>query len=440
MRLRFGTDGVRAEALTELSTSYVAALGHAAAEVLGGGQWLLARDTRESGAVLEAALAAGLISAGAEPVSLGVVPTPALAWFAAERRAPAAMITASHNPWSDNGVKVFAAGGSKLSDDVQHAIEAALESDTDAGAESAPVAPVVSQPPESYADEYVRHIVGLGSSLSGLSVVLDCANGSMHRVAPAVFRQLGAAVVVIHDRPDGRNINDNCGATDTASLTAAVIETGANLGLAFDGDGDRVIAIDGRGQVVDGDRMIALAALQLRAAGSLRHDTVVVTVMSNLGFHKAMAAAGIAVVTTAVGDRYVLEALNAGKYSIGGEQSGHVIYRDLATTGDGLLAGMRLAQFVHDQGRPLSELADNVMTIYPQVLTNVLVGGRHPNVADEMADEIANAEAELAGEGRILVRASGTEQMIRVMVEARSLPTAQQIADQLAAIVRSRFG
>ena len=440
MTLRFGTDGVRAEALTVLTTEYTSSLARAAARVLGGAVqhnvvWLIGRDTRESGPALEAAVVAGLIAAGVTPLTLGVVPTPALAWMSAQMDIPAVMITASHNPWHDNGVKVFAAGGLKLTDEVERSIEAALH-----GELPAVEAATIEATPHDWCDGYVAHLTGLDGSLAGLRVVLDCANGAASAVAPAVFRALGADIIVIHDQPTGRNINERCGATDTSSLAQAVVEHGAALGLAFDGDADRVIAVDHRGHVIDGDRMIALAALQLRAEGSLHHDTVVVTVMSNLGFHKAMAAAGIAVVTTAVGDRYVLEELAAGGFSIGGEQSGHIIYRDLATTGDGVLAGLRLAQFVHDSGRPLAELADEVMTTYPQVLVNVKIRDRHPQVADELAAEIAAADAALGGDGRVLVRASGTEPLIRVMVEASTPAAAQQVADDLAATVRSRFG
>ena len=432
MSLRFGTDGVRAEALTVLTTKYAAALAAAAAQVLGGGEWLIGRDTRESGPALEAAVVAGLASAGARPVALGVIPTPGLAWLSARRGVPAAMITASHNPWQDNGVKFFAPGGLKLSDDVERAIEALL----------APDHPLPPSVVASHGDNaaYGAHLVAISGSLDGVRIVLDCANGAMSAVAPGVFRALGADVVVIHDAPDGRNINDRCGATHTASLAAAVVAGGAQLGLAFDGDGDRVIAIDHLGNVVDGDRLIALAAVQLRDEGALHHNTVVVTVMSNLGFHKAMAEAGIDVATTAVGDRYVLESLDAGNYSVGGEQSGHIIYRDLATTGDGLLAGLRLARSVHDSGRPLAELAGQAMTSYPQVLVNVRVSERHPHAAAELAAEIEAAEGSLGGDGRILIRASGTEPLIRVMVEAATLTTAQAVADELAEHVHARFG
>ncbi len=437
MSLKFGTDGVRGVALTELTTDYTASLARAAAQVLGGGRWLVGRDPRESGPALEVAVVAGLIAGGAEPVSVGVVPTPALAWLAAQLGCPAAMITASHNPWRDNGVKIFGVGGVKLLDQVERAIESAM----------APL-PVTmdpqnlssAAPSHEGVDRYVMHLVDSHGSLRGLRVVLDCANGAMSEVAPAVFTALGADVTVIHAAPDGRNINDHCGATHTASLSEAVVTHGAALGLAFDGDGDRVIAVDHLGRVVDGDRLIALAALQLREMGELHHDTVVVTVMSNIGFHRAMEAAGIRVVTTAVGDRYVLEALDAGGFSVGGEQSGHVIYRDLATTGDGLLAGLRLAEYVHGHHDTLAHLAADVMVGYPQVLVNVKVADRHPRAADELATEIAEAEQLLHGDGRILVRASGTEPLIRVMVEATTDDTAREVADQLAQVVHARFG
>lgn len=434
MTLRFGTDGVRAEALTVLTTEYVSALARAAAQVLGGDMWLVGRDTRESGPVLEGAVSDGLISAGVSPLLLGVVPTPALAWMSAQMNVPAIMITASHNPWQDNGVKVFAQGGLKLTDDVERSIEERSHDTAPADVDDPPIATA-----HDWRDGYVAHLVGVEQSLKGLRVVLDCANGATFETAPAVFRALHADVTVIHAEPNGRNINDNCGATNTASLATAVVERGAHMGLAFDGDGDRVIAIDHQGQAVDGDRLIALAALQLRDEGALKKNSVVVTVMSNLGFHKAMAAAGIEVVTTAVGDRYVLEALATGGYSIGGEQSGHIIYRDLATTGDGLLAGVRLAHFVHSSGRSLAELASEVMTSYPQVLVNVKVRERHPQVADELADEIASATSDLGGEGRVLVRPSGTEPLIRVMVEASTQADAQQVADDLAKTVLQRF-
>ena len=442
--LRFGTDGVRGVALTEVTTEYVCALGAAAADVLLGAEWLIARDTRESGAALEAALVQGLRARGQTPVLCGIIPTPALALLSQQRGVPAAMITASHNPYSDNGVKIFAAGGTKLTDDVEARIELELEavlagSGVDTFVAAGSPGSVVMH---DALDQYVDHMVSLfpSGALTGIHVVLDCANGAMSVAAPAVASALGARVTVIHAKPNGTNINADCGATHPASLSTAVLDARADVGLAFDGDGDRVIAVDNHGHVVDGDRVIALGALQLKAQGELTGNTVVVTVMSNLGFHRAMGAAGIDVVATSVGDRYVLEALEAGDHALGGEQSGHVIYRHLATTGDGLLAGLRLLHHVHTSQRSLTEMATDVMTTYPQVLVNVRVNERHPDIAAELATEIMSAEARLGGEGRVLVRASGTEPLVRVMVEAASDSIARESADALAAVVHARFG
>jgi phosphoglucosamine mutase len=431
--MKFGTDGVRGRAYDEVTLDDVRRLGHAAAQIVGGSSWLIGRDTRESGADLALAFAAGITSAGGTPIDLGVVPTPALASISGVRQYPAAMVTASHNPWWDNGVKVFAAGGRKLADDVEQQIEACW-------ADTPPVSTAaVVRPDDSGLGHYLGTLTGGRESMAGLRVVLDCANGAMSVVAPLAFQRLGADVVVIHDEPDGRNINDQCGATHPASLQRGVTQIGADLGLAFDGDGDRVIAVDHLGAVVDGDRLLAMAALHLRERGELRDDTVVVTVMSNLGFHKAMHAAGIEVVTTAVGDRYVLEQLDANGYSLGGEQSGHIIYRDLATTGDGLLAGVQLAEFVRAHHRPLADLAASVMSSYPQVLLNVRVGERRPDIAALLSTEIAEAEASLNGDGRVLVRASGTEPLVRVMVEAATEELAQRTARSLIDTVRQRF-
>ncbi len=434
--LHFGTDGVRAAAYSQLTPDAVAGLGRAAASVLGCGEWVIGRDTRESGEVFEQALAAGLVAAGATVSLAGVVPTPALAYIGAASDVATAVITASHNPYHDNGVKLFAPGGRKLADDIERRIEAAwVRSGDDIASADVPVRVI------DLVDPYTARLLSLlpAGCLSGLDVVLDCANGAMSVVAPRVARMLGANVRVIHSTPNGRNINDECGATHPADLSATVVRFNADLGLAFDGDGDRVIAVDHTGRVVDGDRLIALAALQLRESGELTNDTVVVTVMSNLGFHRAMGAAGVTVRTTAVGDRYVLEELEAGDYAIGGEQSGHIIYRHLATTGDGLLAGMRLAQYVHDHRATLAELASGVMRSYPQVLVNVRVAHRHPDVAAELAAEIAAAETALGGDGRVLVRASGTEPLIRVMVEAATVDAAEAVTAQLVQVVTDRF-
>ncbi|MEO6156591.1 MAG: phosphoglucosamine mutase [Ilumatobacteraceae bacterium] len=448
--MRFGTDGVRGSAFVELTPEYVAALGRAAAEVLGGGRWLIGRDTRESGPEFERALAAGLTAGGATVLVGGVVPTPAVAFIAARDGIPAAVITASHNPFSDNGVKLFAPGGLKLGDEVEIAVEAAIESAIEASIEAGSATKAATGQgdeghrcgePVDVIAAYADHLVSLfpPGCLAGLEIVLDCANGAMSGVADQVARRLGAMVEVINASPDGRNINDDCGATAPGALAGAVLARGADLGLAFDGDGDRVIAIDHDGQSVDGDRMLALAALQMRDNGELIDDTVVITVMSNLGLHHAMAHAGIHIVETAVGDRYVLEALDSGGYALGGEQSGHLIYRKLATTGDGLLAGLRLAQYVHDSRRTLAELAGAAMIGYPQVLLNVPVARRHPGIVDELGDSIAAAEQALAGDGRVLVRASGTEPLIRIMVEAPTTALAASTAEGLAAIVRDAF-
>ncbi|MDP9464874.1 MAG: phosphoglucosamine mutase [Actinomycetota bacterium] len=436
-QLRFGTDGVRGRVPDDLNPDYVARLARAAAHILGPGPWLIGEDTRESSSVLASAFRDGLRAVGAKPEMGNVVPTPALAVAADMLGQPAAMITASHNPWYDNGVKIFAPGGLKLSDEVEQSIEAALHTEPFVDThyrgfdlQQAVLSMYVWDFFADYSDD----------ALAGLRIVLDCANGATYEAAPQVLRRVGADVIVINAEPNGRNINNGCGATYPEGLRRAVVAHQADLGLAFDGDGDRVIAVDELGNIVDGDRMIALAALQLRDEGQLTNDTVVVTVMSNLGFHKAMVAAGINVVTTAVGDRYVLEALDAGDYAIGGEQSGHVIYRHLATTGDGLLAGLHLAAYVRSTGRSLADLAGTVMTSYPQVLVNVKVAERHPHVAAELADEIAIADASLDGEGRILVRPSGTEPLIRVMVEAATESLAQSTADSLAGVVLARFG
>jgi phosphoglucosamine mutase len=446
--LKFGTDGVRGVALVELTPSYTTALGEAAAHVIGGDRWLVARDTRESGPELEAALAAGLRSRGATVELLGVLPTPALAHLAALEEVPAAMITASHNRFTDNGVKLFAAGGRKLDDDVETHVEAQVEIQAETRLGDALTSLDATQGDggritarDGAVAAYVDHLVALfpPQALAGMRITLDCANGAMSEAAPLALRALGADATVIHASPDGRNINDSCGATAPGALSRAVVESGDELGLALDGDGDRVVAADHLGRVVDGDHLLALEALRMHAAGELVDDTLVVTVMSNLGLRLAMQRAGIRVAETAVGDRYVLEVLHRDGYTLGGEQSGHIIFPRLATTGDGLLAGLRLAHHVRESGRPLAELAAAAMTALPQVLVNVRVAERHPDVGEELASEIAHAEASMGGEGRVLVRASGTEPLVRVMVEAPSAEQARRVADDLASVVQARW-
>lgn len=443
--MQFGTDGVRGVALSELTTTFATRFGRAAARVLGPdgpNHVVVGGDTRESTMELDRALCRGFAAEGLDVVRLGVAPTPQVAYEAQRRQAIGAVVSASHNPWTDNGIKLFAHGGVKLVDDVERRIELELREladrdsrDDDAGSD-APSGRVI----DATADHqgYIDHVLGFleGMRLDGLKIVLDAANGAGHEIGPAVLRAAGAEVVVIADQPDGRNINDGCGATDPSIVAAAVREHGADVGIALDGDADRLIAVDHTGAVVDGDHIIAIAANDLRARGELRHDTVVVTVMTNLGFRLAMQQAGIDVVETGVGDRYVLAALAAGGYSLGGEQSGHVIFADHATTGDGILTAVALLDAVKRTGKPLADVAGAAMTSLPQVLVNVAVARRMPDIADLLHDQIVEAEAELAGTGRILVRASGTEPLVRVMVEAPSDGLARDVAERLADAAR----
>lgn len=442
MSLRFGTDGVRGPA-DELTEELVAALGAAAAKVLGGGTgFVIGRDTRESGARIEAALAGGLTAGGATPQSLGVVPTPTVAWVSATRGVPGAVISASHNPWSDNGIKFFAAGGRKLADDVEDELEVVLDGLLNGG--SVPAAPLLVVPaapapgPAEWLDAVVASLDG--RRVDGMRVVVDCAHGAASAYAPRALRRLGAEVEVLHADPDGRNINDGVGSTHPEALCRRVVDGGAQVGLAFDGDADRVLAVDETGRLIDGDHLLALFAVDMRDRGRLVGDRVVVTVMTNLGFMLAMAEQGIDVVQTAVGDRYVLEALEATGGSLGGEQSGHIVLAELASTGDGLLAGAHLLDLVVRAGRPFSELAAESMTQLPQVLVNVRVAERRPDIAEAMAAEIAVEEARLAGRGRVLVRPSGTEPLVRVMVEAESQAVAEAVADRLAEVAHLLCG
>jgi len=436
--MQFGTDGVRGVALSELTTDFAALLGRAAARVLGVDgvtSVVVGGDTRESTEVLDRALCGGFAAEGLDVVRLGVASTPLVAFEAQRRGAIGAVVSASHNPWTDNGIKLFARGGVKLADEVERRIEAELAvlGDVPARLASGSIA-------EAGADHaaYVDHVVAFleGLRLDGLKIVLDAANGAAHRIGPEVLRAAGAEVIVIADWPDGRNINDGCGATAPSLVAAAVVEHSADVGIALDGDADRLIAVDHAGKVVDGDHIIAIVANDLRARGELRHDSVVVTVMTNLGFRLAMTEAGISVVETGVGDRYVLEALAAGGFSLGGEQSGHVIFADHATTGDGILTAVALLDAVKRAGRPLADIAAETMTSLPQVLVNVRVAQRMPDAAERLAGEIAAAQDDLGDTGRILVRASGTEPLVRVMVEAPTHDQAQQVADSLAEAAR----
>jgi phosphoglucosamine mutase len=440
MTLRFGTDGVRGVANAELTPELVLRLGRAAARVLDGSTFLVGRDTRVSGPLLHAALTAGLAAEGASVVDLGVLPTPGVAWLSAADGVPAAMISASHNAFADNGIKFFAAGGRKLPDDVEERLEAELDRPVTRVPTGADVGRVslAGDAVARYCDALVGSLEG--RRLDGLHVVVDCAHGAASDVAPAVLRRLGAEVEVIHAQPDGVNINAGCGSTHPESLQRSVVALGADAGLAFDGDADRVLAVDASGALVDGDQLIAICALDLRSRGRLKGDTVVVTVMTNLGFHLAMAEHGVRVEQTQVGDRYVLEALGRGGWSLGGEQSGHVIFSELATTGDGVLTGLQVLDVLRRSGRPLADLA-SVMTRLPQVLENVRVRDRGALESSAAVDaEIAAVEAELGDHGRVLIRPSGTEPLVRVMVEAPAADQAQAAADRLVAAVAAACG
>jgi len=446
--LRFGTDGVRGLANVELTPELALALGRAAARVFGADRpFVLARDTRRSGPMLEAALAAGLAAEGADVVLAGVLPTPGAAYLSQFRDCPAAVLSASHNPFPDNGIKFFVRGGRKLTDEVEARLEAELDAILAGRSPARRVegaAVGTSQVHDGAAMEYATHLISLldGRRLDGLRVVVDCANGAATVAAPWALQRLGAKVDVIGigAHPDGTNINAGCGSTHPGPLQAEVVATGAAAGLAFDGDADRLVAVDERGGLVDGDHVLAIAALDLRARGRLRHDTVVATVMANFGFHRAMAAEGIRVETTPVGDRSVLLAMEAGGFSLGGEQSGHLIFGDLATTGDGLLSGLVLLDVLARSGRPLSELASVVVKL-PQVLRNVRVADR-AGLADAAAfwAEVAAVEAELGDGGRVLVRPSGTEPLVRIMVEAASEEAAERYADRLEASLTAALG
>jgi phosphoglucosamine mutase len=441
--LHFGTDGVRGVAGSELTVEFASALGRAAARVLGVERVVVGRDTRISGPMIEAGLAAGFAAEGVAVERLGVLPTPGVAYVAATESIPGAVISASHNPFSDNGIKLFGAGGRKLADELEAEIEAVLQATlgtTPTGPDGERVGVITDRTDAvgAYSDRLVEALDG--RRLDGLRVVLDCANGAASTVAPGVFERLGADVIVLNDHPDGCNINDRCGATHPEVLRLEVVDAEAHVGLAFDGDADRLIAVDHTGTVVDGDHVIAICALDLRERQRLHDDTVVVTVMANLGFRLAMEEHGITVVETAVGDRYVLEAIDAGGFSLGGEQSGHIIFRDRATTGDGILTGISLLDVVRRSGKPLAELAAGAMTRLPQVLVNVRVAKRDPALLDAIAPEIAAAQERLGATGRVLVRPSGTEPLVRVMVEAPAHAEAEAVAEELAQAVRSAAG
>lgn len=440
----FGTDGVRGIANLELTPEIALRLGRAAATTFRSRHKrpsvLIVRDTRRSGDLLEAALSAGLLSAGSDVFNCGVLPTPAAAYLAADVGADAgAVVSASHNPASHNGIKFFGPDGYKLTDGEEEGIEALLDT-PDSPALGADVGRVLPLPDAE--DRYVAHALRSleGRRLDGLKVVVDCANGAAFRTSPRALAEAGAQVVAINADPDGMNINVGCGSTDTGPLAEAVVRLHADAGLAHDGDADRVLAVDSRGDLVDGDAIIAILATELAEAGRLPGNVVVTTVMANLGFRVAMTNAGIDLVETAVGDRYVIEAMRRHAAGIGGEQSGHVILADCSTTGDGLITGLRLLARMATTGRSLAELA-GVVERYPQVLVNVPVRDR-----EALADAGAVWEAvdlvrdQLGSLGRVLVRPSGTEAVVRVMVEASDAAVANEAAAAIVGAVVRELG
>ncbi len=440
----FGTDGVRGLANSELTPELALALSGAAARVLvdrgrgGIGSRPVAvvgRDPRASGEMLEAAVTAGLTAAGADVLRVGVLPTPAVAHLVGELSADlGVMISASHNPMPDNGIKLFAAGGHKLPDAVEDEIAARVHSRERQRPTGARIGRVRDVP--EAAGRYVDHLLlATPHSLDGVRVVVDCAHGAASVVAPEAYHRAGADVVALHAQPDGLNINDGCGSAHLDDLRAAVVAQRAAIGIAHDGDADRCLAVDATGAVVDGDQIMAILALAMRDSAELVENTLVTTVMSNLGLHQAMREHGVIVKTTAVGDRYVLEALTAGGFSLGGEQSGHVVLPEYATTGDGLLTALRLMARMVTSGHNLAELA-GVLTRLPQVLVNVVVTEKAAvAAAPAVAEALADAEAELGDTGRILLRPSGTEQLVRVMVEAPTESAATDIAARVAKVV-----
>lgn len=438
----FGTDGVRGLANDNLTPELALSIASSAVKVLAAHDRshrpvaVVGRDPRASGEMLEAAVVAGLASAGADVLRVGVLPTPAVAYLVSDLAADfGVMISASHNPMADNGIKLFGDGGHKLPDGVEDEIEAGLTAEAvrPVGAQVGRISDV-----DDARDRYVAHLLtSTPHSLSGLRVVVDCANGASSIAAPEAYRKAGADVVALHAEPDGVNINDSCGSTHPDSLLAAVVEYGAHLGIAHDGDADRCLAVDADGNLIDGDQIMAVLALAMADSGELAENTLVATVMSNLGLHLAMREHDVTLRTASVGDRYVLEELHAGGYSLGGEQSGHIVLPAYATTGDGLLTALRLMSRVAETGTPLRELA-SVMRRLPQVLVNVRVTDKTA-VANSPAvqEAVEVVMSELGAEGRVLLRPSGTEQLVRVMVEAPAEDTAQAAADRIAGVVSS---
>lgn len=443
----FGTDGVRGVANTELTPELAFKIGRCGGYVLTKEakkpKVLIGRDTRVSGTMLEAALAAGLTSIGADVIRLGVVSTPAVAYLTRTSGADAGvMISASHNPVEDNGIKFFGRDGYKLLDETELEIERLLDAEADelprpTGGELGSIEDDL-QASERYVD-FVKSTVDAGTTFAGMRVVLDCANGAAYELAPQIFRGLGAEVVVMGAQPDGRNINAGCGSTHPEGLQAAVVAHGAHIGLAFDGDADRLIAVDETGAEVDGDYILSICGDAMNRAGKLAHSTIVTTVMANIGFFKGIEEVGLNAAKTAVGDRYVMEEMRRGGYNLGGEQSGHVIFLDYGTTGDGILTGVQLLQTLVQSGRKLSELKQ-IMRKFPQVLVNVRVVDKSKLEGNtEVERVIREVEAELGDNGRVLVRPSGTESLIRVMAEGPDKDQVEAFVNRIAKVVEEQL-
>lgn len=447
MRKYFGTDGVRGVANTELTCDLAYKIGRAGGYVLTNGKQghikvVVGRDTRISGDMLESSLIAGLMSVGCDVITVGIIPTPAVAYLTRKYKADCGVvISASHNPVEYNGIKFFNGEGYKLDDEIELEIEKYIDNieliDKNPTGKDVGRKEYLHNAQRDYIDYLKSHIEG---DFKGLKIVLDCANGASYKVAPIAFRELGAEVIEMHCEPNGININDNCGSTHPESLQKKVVEVGADMGLAYDGDADRLIAVDEKGCIVDGDKIMILSAINMKKKGRLKKNTLVVTVMSNLGLVLCAKNHGIDLVTTKVGDRYVLEEMKKEGYCLGGEQSGHLVFLDYNTTGDGTMSSIVLTNILKEEGKSLSEAA-GVMEQFPQVLVNVRVDNEMKNSymeIKEISDAIENMEREMSGLGRVLIRPSGTEPLVRVMLEGKDQEQITRLANELADLIKSK--
>nr|WP_320026488.1 phosphoglucosamine mutase [uncultured Acetobacterium sp.] len=440
----FGTDGVRGVYEKELTLELAYGLGQAGASVLGRNAHrpliVIGMDTRESGTALEKALADGIMSVGGEVVLVGVLPTPAIAVITRALKADAGVvISASHNPYEFNGIKFFNSQGFKLADAVENEIEAIILENKEIAKKAGGSIKPLEKPEHFYLGHIKKAVKG---DFSGLKVVIDCANGAAHAIAPGFFQSLGAEVIIIGDCPDGKNINDGCGSTHLQPLQNRVVKENADIGIAFDGDADRCLAVDNAGNIIDGDKIMNLIGAKMKAGNALKKDTVVVTVMSNIGLDMALSAAGCKTIKTDVGDRYVLEAMIAGDYNLGGEQSGHLILLDHNTTGDGMLTALMLLELLKEDGRDAKTLGD-LMTVYPQILVNARVeNSKKQNYLKDVQIQkrIQEVEAHFHGQGRVLIRPSGTEPLVRVMIEGKDQVELTAIANELALLIERRLG